>query len=41
VNDVFKTLGSLKSKVEQELYEDTKGKGGREINYFEKTSGEK
>jgi hypothetical protein len=34
--DILKTLGSLKSEVVQELYEDAKGKAGREINYFEK-----
>jgi len=36
VKDILKTLSSLRSEVIQELYEDVKGKAGREINYFEK-----
>ena len=35
-NDILKTMNSLKEKVYQELYEDSKAKGGREVNYFEK-----
>ena len=34
-NDIIKTLGALKDKVQQEIFEDSKGKGGRQINYFE------
>jgi hypothetical protein len=37
VADVVKTLNSLKAKVYLEIFEDSKGKSGREINYFEKT----
>ena len=37
VNDVIKTLASTRQKVIQEIAEDAKGKGGREINYFEKS----
>ena len=40
-SDVIKTLGSLKEKVIQEIAEDAKGKGGREINYFEKAKDER
>lgn len=36
VNEILKTMTSLKEKVYQELYEDSKAKGGREVNYFEK-----
>jgi hypothetical protein len=35
VNDIIRTLNSIKEKVYQELAEDSKGKAGREINYFE------
>ena len=41
VNEVLKTLGGLKVKVQQELYEDVKGKAGREINHFEKSKNER
>ena len=34
-NDIIKTLGALKDKVEQEIFESSTGKGGREINFFE------
>ncbi len=32
---IIQTLASLKDKVEQELFETTKTKGNKEINYFE------
>ncbi len=35
-NEILKTLTSMKEKVHKELYEASKGKGGREINYFER-----
>ena len=35
-SDIIKTQNSLKGKVYQEIFEDARGKGGREINYFEK-----
>lgn len=37
VNDVLKTMGALKEKVIMEIAEDAKGKGNRDINYFEKS----
>ena len=40
-NDVLKTLAGLREKVTMELYEDSKGKAGREINYFEISSTER
>lgn len=41
VDVVLKTLNALKSKVIQELYDDSKAKGGREINHFEKAPNER
>jgi len=41
VDVVLKTMNALKSKVIQELYDDSKAKGGREINYFERAPNEK
>lgn len=35
-NDILKTLTSMKENVYKELAESAKGKGDREINYFEK-----
>ena len=37
VNDVIRTLTSTRQKVIEELAEDSKGKGNRSINYFEKS----
>jgi hypothetical protein len=34
--EILKTMNSLKEKVHQEIYDSSKGKGGRVINYFEK-----
>jgi hypothetical protein len=36
VNDVIKTMAALKEKVLMEIAEDARGKGNRDINYFEK-----
>jgi hypothetical protein len=41
VNDVLKTLSSLKTTIHQELIEAAKGKGGRTINFFEKSINER
>jgi len=41
VNDVLKTLSSLKATIHQELVEAAKGKGGRTINFFEKIKDER
>ena len=35
-NDILKTLNGLEEKVQQEVYDDAKGKAGREINHFER-----
>ena len=35
-SEILKTLGSLREKVEQEIFESGKGKAGREINVFER-----
>ena len=35
VNEIIKTLNSIKKQVYQELDETAKGKAGRDINYFE------
>lgn len=36
VNDIIRTLTTTRQKVIEELADNVKGKGGREINYFEK-----
>lgn len=40
-NDVIKTLVAMRETIYSELAESSKGKGGRNINYFEKSSNDR